>query len=152
MRVVDVQAVVAGALLLFATQLSAGNDDLPWAFNGTPADGYSINLVSVDPAPGTPLIAGTSVEFKITVSYSMSVSKTGAIVLVFQDEKDRSAKPDGAEVVRAAVSEPEGSVTLTDTVAVPKRAKELRMFVPLIPDGLKETNGEVTIRYPIKRK
>jgi hypothetical protein len=106
----------------------------------------------VDPAPGTPLIAGTSVEFKITVSYSMSVSKTGAIVLVFQDEKNRSAKSDGAEVVRAAVSEPQGSVTLTDTVVVPKRAKELRLFVPLIPDGLQETNGEVTIRYPIKKK
>ena len=152
MKVVAVRAVVAGVVLLFATQLLAGDDDLPWAFNGTPAEGYSINLVSVDPAPGTPLIAGTSVEFKITVSYSMSVSRTGAIVLVFQDEKDRSAKSDGAEVVQVAVSEPEGSVTLTDTVVVPKRAKELRLFVPLIPEGLKETNGEVTIRYPIKKK
>ena len=152
MKVFAVQAVVAGALLLFATQLLAGEDELPWAFNGTPAEGYSIDLVSVDPAPGTPLPAGTSVEFKITVNYSMSISKTGAIVLVFQDEKNRSAKSDDAEVVRAAVSEPQGSVTLTDTVAVPKRAKELRLFVPLIPDGLKETNGEVTIRYPIKKK
>ena len=152
MKVFAVQAVVAGALLLFATQLLAGEDELPWAFNGTPAEGYSIDLVSVDPAPGTPLPAGTSVEFKITVNYSMSISKTGAIVLVFQDEKNRSAKSDDAEVVRAAVSEPQGSVKLTDTVAVPKRAKELRLFVPLIPDGLKETHGEVTIRYPIKKK
>lgn len=105
MKVVALRAVIAGAVLLFATPLLAGEDDLPWALNGTPAEGYSINLVSVDPAPGTQLLAGTSVEFKITVSYSMSVSKTGAIVLVFQDEKDRCAKPDGAEVVRAAVSE-----------------------------------------------
>jgi hypothetical protein len=82
----------------------------------------------------------------------MSISKTGAIVLVFQDEKDRSAKSDDDQVVQAAVSEPEGSVTLTDTVTVPKRAKELRLFVPLIPDGLTETNGEVTIRYPVKKK
>lgn len=87
MKVFAVQAVVAGALLLFATQLLAGEDELPWAFNGTPAEGYSIDLVSVDPAPGTPLPAGTSVEFKITVNYSMSISKTGAIVLVFQDER-----------------------------------------------------------------
>ena len=151
MKVVGVQVVVASALLLFAGQGLAGEDDLPWAFNGIPAQGYSIDLVSVDPAPGTPLIAGTSVEFKITVNYSMSVSKTGAIVLVFQDEKNRSAKPDGDQVIQA-VRDPEGSVTLTDTVTVPKRAMELRLFVPLLPDGLSETNGEVTIRYPIKKK
>jgi hypothetical protein len=152
MKVVGVQAVIAVAVLLFATKLLAGDEDLPWAFNGIPAEGYSIELVSVDPAPGTPLLAGTSVEFKITVNYSMSLAEKGAIVLVFQDEKDRSAKSDEIQVVQTAVSEPEGRVTLTDTVVVPKRAKELRLFVPLIPDGLNETNGEVTIRYPIKKK
>ena len=71
---------------------------------------------------------------------------------MFQDEKDRSAKADDAEVVLASVSDPQGSVTLTDTLTVPKRAKELRLFVPLVPSGLEETNGEVTIRYPIKKK
>jgi hypothetical protein len=152
MKVVGVQAVIAVAVLLFATKLLAGDEDLPWAFNGIPAEGYAIELVSVDPAPGTPLLAGTSVEFKITVNYSMSLAEKGVIVLVFQDEKDRSAKSDEIQVVQTAVSEPEGSVTLTDTVVVPKRAKELRLFVPLIPDGLNETNGEVTIRYPIKKK
>jgi hypothetical protein len=152
MKVVGFQAFVAGLFLLSATKVLAGEDDLPWAFNGIPAEGYSIELVSVDPAPGTPLLAGTSVEFKITVNYSMSVAKTGSIVLVFQDEKDRSAKSDETQVVQATVSEPQGSVTLTDTVVVPRRIKELRLFVPLIPDGLNETNGEVTIRYPIGKK
>lgn len=152
MKVVGLRAVVAAALLLFANTLLAAEDDLPWAFKGRPAEGYSIDLVSVDPAPGTPLLAGTSVEFKITVKYSMSIARTGAIVLVFQDEKDRAAKPDDAQMIQAPVTEPEGNITLTDTVTIPKRAKELRLFVPLIPEGLKETSGEVTIRYPIKKK
>jgi hypothetical protein len=143
--------VAAAAALLFAVQALAGDEDLPWAFNAAPAEGYSIDLASVDPAPGTPLLAGTSVEFRITLNYSMAISKKGSIILVFQDEKNRSAKPDGTQVVQA-VSEPEGSVTLTDAVTVPKRAKELRLFVPLVPDGLSETSGEVTIRYPIKKK
>lgn len=151
MKVIGVHAVLASALFLIATQALAGEDDLPWAFNAPRAEGYSIDLVSVDPAPGTALLAGTSVEFKITVKYSLSIAKTGTIVLVFQDEKDRSAQPDDDPVVQA-VSDPEGSVTLTDTVTVPKRAKELRLFVPLIPEGLQETNGEVTIRYPIRKK
>lgn len=143
--------VAATVAVFFAVQAVAGDKDLPWAFNGARAEGYSIDLVSVEPAPGTPLMAGSSVEFRITLNYSLSVSEKGAIMLVFQDEKDRSAKPDGTPVVQA-VSEREGSVTLTDTVTVPKRAKELRLFVPLVPDGLSETNGEVTIRYPIKKK
>ena len=151
MKVAAVSAVVAGAFL-FATQALAGDDDLPWAFNAPRGEGYSIDLVSVDPAPGTPLVAGTPVEFKITVKYSMSVAKSGTIVLVFQDEKDRSAKPDDADQVVQAVSDSEGSVTLTETVTVPKRARELRLFVPLIPEGVHETSGEVTIRYPIKKR
>jgi hypothetical protein len=152
MKVAGMEAVVASALLLFANTLLAGEDDLPWAFKGKPAEGYSIDLVSVDPAPGTPLVAGTSVEFKITVKYSMTIARTGSIALVFQDEKDRSAKSEDAEFVQVAVSEPEGTVTLTDTVTVPKRAKELRLFVPLIPEGLRETSGEVTLRYPVRKK
>lgn len=152
MKVVGMQAVVASALLLFANTLLAGEDALPWAFKARPAEGYAIDLVSVHPAPGTPLVAGTSVEFKITVKYSMTIAKTGSIALIFQDEKDRSAKSEDAEFVQMAVSEPEGTMTLTDTVAIPKRAKELRLFVPLFPEGLRETSGEVTIRYPIEKK
>lgn len=151
MQIVNGRAVVAAVVLLFATRALSNQEDLPWAFKGTPAEGYSIDLVSVEPAPGTPLVAGTSVEFKVTVSYSMSVSETGTIVLVFQDEKNRSAKPDGSQVAQT-VNEREGSVTLTDTVIIPKRAKELRLFVPLIPNGLSETSGEVTIRFPIGKK
>ena len=41
---------------------------LPWAFNAPAARGYSISLVTVDPMPGTPLVAGTVLDFKVTVS------------------------------------------------------------------------------------
>lgn len=34
---------------------------LPWTFNGLPASGYSIALITVDPAPGTALVAGHDV-------------------------------------------------------------------------------------------
>jgi hypothetical protein len=43
-------------------------------------------------------------------------------------------------------------VTLTDTIAVPRRAKELRLFIPLVPEGIETTYGEVVIRYPIRKK
>ncbi len=138
-------------LLLAASPLISAKDELPWAFNGTRAEGYRIDLVSVNPAPGTPLVAGSTVEFKITLTYSMSVAKKGDVLLVFQDEKNHSAKPNGP-MVSQAVTEPSGTVSLVDTIVIPKRSKELRLFVPLAPEGINETNGEVTIRYPIKKK
>jgi hypothetical protein len=41
---------------------------------------------------------------------------------------------------------------LSESIKVPANAKELRLFVPLVPSGLTNTSGEVTVRYPIKRK
>jgi hypothetical protein len=143
--------LVSAFLLSAVSPLLEAKEKLPWAFNGTRAEGYSIDLVSVDPAPGAPLVAGSTVEFKITLSYTMSVAKQGKILLVFQDDKDRSAKP-GGPLVSQSVTEPAGTVSLIDKITIPKGAKELRLFVPLAPEGLSETSGEVTIRYPIKKK
>lgn len=143
--------VISVFLLSAASPLLEAKDKLPWAFNGARAEGYSIDLVSVEPAPGTPLISGTTVDFKITLTYAMSVAKKGKVLLVFQDDKDRSAKPEGP-MVSQSVTEPTGTVSLVDKITIPKGAKELRLFVPLAPEGLNETSGEVTIRYPIKKK
>jgi len=77
------------------------------------------------------------------------VTNSGYIVLVFQDEEDSSAKDNAPQAMQAVVG-PAGVVTLTDTIYVP-RSKELVLFVPLVPDGMKRTTGEVTIRYPLKK-
>jgi hypothetical protein len=36
-------------------------------------------------------------------------------------------------------------------VSIPVDARELRLFVPLVPEGLTNTKGEVTIRYPVRK-
>lgn len=43
----------------------------------TSAEGYSIDLVSAEPPPGTPLLRGASVPFKVTVNYSLDVAPHG---------------------------------------------------------------------------
>jgi hypothetical protein len=138
--------VALGACSAVSNPSDAGT--LPWAFNAPPADGYSISLVTVDPAPGTALIVGTVLEFKVTVSYTMSISKTGKIVLVFQDEKNARVSPSSPQS-HLEVNDSAGVVSLAATLTVPTGAKELRVFVPIVPEGLKHTSGEVTIRYPI---
>jgi hypothetical protein len=142
--------ILLGVLLAATRTLPVSADELPWAFNAPRTKGYSISLVSVSPAPGTPLIAGSSLNFTVTVSYTLSIAKHGLIVLVFQDEANASAAP-GRPQVHHEVSDSKGVMSLAEKLTVPSKAKELRVFIPLVPDGLVNTSGELTIRYPITK-
>ncbi len=82
---------LAATFLVVAAGALAG-DEMPWAFNTERGQGYAIDLVSVDPAPGTPLLRGSSVTIKVTAKYSMSVAKEGQVFLVLQDEKNRKVE------------------------------------------------------------
>ena len=147
------RALLSTCLLVVLTGAAnlEAKDELPWVFNAPRGEGYSIDLVSVEPAPATPLIAGSKVDFKVTVKYSLTVAKQGAVILVFQDDRNRSAKTDGQQVVQPAAG-PGGTLTLSDSITIPRGASELRLFVPLVPDGISTTTGEITIRWPISKK
>jgi hypothetical protein len=54
----------------------------PWGFSPPSAEGYAIELVSADPAPGTTLLGGAVLDLKITVSYKMPAGAHGRITLV----------------------------------------------------------------------
>jgi hypothetical protein len=139
------------ALFVLSSLSAVAGDEMPWTFNNGEGKGYSIKLVSVEPAAGTPLIVGAPVEIKVTAAYEMSVATEGRVILVLQDEKNRKVGPDNQ--ISTAVSGASGTVTLTVKVdAVPKKSKELRVFVPLVPAGLSETEGEILIRWPVKKR
>ncbi len=139
------------ALLLGSAHCSIAADQLPWAFNAPAAEGYSITLKSVDLAPGTPLISGTEVTLDVFVSYKLSIAKHGVVVLVPQDDKNRSLASGGKQVTQE-VALPEGQLHLAQSLKVPRNAKEVRLFIPLVPDGISHTTGEITIRYPVVKK
>ena len=140
--------VFLGCLTWASSLTIAAEPPLPWAFKGKSAEGYSIDLVSLAPVPGTPLVRGSSVTFKIAVSYKNVVAPRGKIILVFQDEKNGQVTSGGPQV-SADASGSEGTASLEQTVTVPAHSNELRLFVPLVPDGLENTSGELTFRYPI---
>jgi hypothetical protein len=129
---------------------TAGSGDLPWAFKDPPAKGYSIDLVDIQPAPGTPLVVGASVEFSLTVSYKLDVADRGKVALVFEDEDNSTAAFKGQQVFQPTVGH-SGTVVLSKTIVVPERIREVRLFVPILPDGMKRTQGELTFRYPVKK-
>jgi len=147
----NIARIVTATVLLTIAAFASASDDIPWAFNNGQGDGYSVKLISVSPEPGTPLVSGKSVTFKATVEYTNTVAPTGFVALVFQTEKG-PAKPAGATQVKQDVAEKSGTVTLEETLVIPKKAKELRLFIPVSPEGLKETDGEVLIRWPIKKR
>jgi hypothetical protein len=125
-------------------------DGLPWAFYAPRAEGYTIELVSIEPAPGTPLIRGSEVTITASMTYKLTIAPRGTITFVPQDERNRPVGPPDARA-QQVVEAPQGALTLQQTLTIPRNAKELRLFIPLFPDGLTKTTGEITVRYPIGR-
>jgi hypothetical protein len=143
----------ASAVLLW-TVTSAGfaaDGTLPWSFVNGSAKGYSIQLVSASPAPGTKVVVGQTVEFKITVSYQLSIADKGLIVLVVQDENNKNLLA-GKPQRRQSVDRGKGSLTLTESFVVPAGSDEVRLFIPLVPQGLEHTDGELVLRYPVSNE
>ena len=125
-------------------------DKLPWAFNARAAEGYSISLESAEPKPGTPLVEGEEVQFTISGRYAMTIAEHGGIILVPQDNTGAPIPAEGKQI-RMDISGPQGKFTLTQTLKIPQGAKEVHIFVPIVPEGFTRTTGEITIRYPIVR-
>src|SRR5258708_14302008 len=121
---------------------------MPWAFVNGSAKGYSLKLESASPAPGTPVTIGQTVQFKITVSYQLYIADTGAILLVVQDETNKNLLGDRNQQSQS-VSRGKGTVTLTDSFVVPAGGNEVRLFIPLVPQGMTNTDGELVVRYPV---
>jgi hypothetical protein len=143
-----IRTMIAVGLLGFGYPAIAADGPMPWAFVNGSAEGYSIKLESASPAPGTPLAVGQTVEFKIRVSYQLSIADKGSILMVVQDETDKNLLTDRKRPSQS-VERGKGAVTLTESLAVPAGSNEVRLFIPLVPGGITHTNGELVVRYPV---
>jgi hypothetical protein len=138
-------------LLSFTTASIAVQPPLPWSFVNGAGKGYAIKLGSASPEPGSGVRVGQSVEFKVDLSFQLDVADEASIVLVFQDDDDKSLKP-GSTQQHVDVKRGGGSVTLHDTLVVPEGVKEIRLFIPIVPKGMRKTSGELILRYPVVRE
>ena len=99
----------------------------------------------------TPVAVGQTVEFKVTASYQLSIADKGSIILVIQDENNKNLLA-GKPQISQSVDRGKGTVTLTQSFLVPMGRTEVRLFIPLVPKGLDHTDGELVMRYPVKRR
>jgi hypothetical protein len=143
-----IRVPLAAVLLALGSLAIADQAPMPWTFVNGSGDGYSIRLNSASPPPGTHVVAGQTVELKIAVSYELSIADKGSILLVVQDETDKSLLPDKKQPSQSVVRG-KGTVTLTESFVVPAGSSEVRLFIPLVPSGMSHTSGELVIRYPI---
>lgn len=142
------RGILTGVVSLAFAPFSIAEPPTPWAFVNGSAEGYSIKAESASPAPGTPLTIGQTVEFKIGVSYQLSVADTGVIALVIQDETNKNLLGDRKQQARP-VSRGQGNLTMMDSLVVPAGSNEVRLFIPIVPSGISHTSGELVIRYPV---
>jgi hypothetical protein len=124
------RALIAFVLLALGSAPVAADTPMPWAFVNGPAKGYSIKLESASPTPGTAITVGQRVEFKVTVSYQLSIADSGSIILVVQDENNKNLLADQKQPSQS-VGKGKGTVTLAQSFIVPSGSNEIRLFVPL---------------------
>jgi hypothetical protein len=134
-----------------SSQSAPGSEPLPWSYNGQAMDGYSITLDSITPAPGTPLMAGSEVTITASVTYKMTIATRGVVGLFLMDDQYRSVGTDDKQVFKQ-VSTASGSEVLNRTLSVPGDIRELHILIPIVPQGLTRTSGEINVRYPVVKK
>ncbi len=118
------------ALVVCAALLSAcgGSPTAPkiTRIGDTPVD--SISIVAAQPAAGSVLRRGSTVEFYVSVSYDLQTAPNGAIFLVIQDQTGRSIQPTQPFV---NVRQGAGRVELWQSLMVPIDADRVDLFVPM---------------------
>jgi hypothetical protein len=140
--------VVLGVLAQGCVKQRQVQNQVRWTYNAHRADGYTIDMVSVEPKPGEKLVAGSTETFKVKVRYSMSIADNGTVALVFQNRTGQHVEGTTPQT-KIDVVGPSGTVELSRVVIIPIQTDRMQLFVPLVPDEFKKTDGEIVINYPV---
>jgi hypothetical protein len=122
-------------------------EDVTHSPRGPGYPGYAIEFVEAVPNPGTPLAAGTRVEFRVTVRYVLQSRERGILQLMFRNGLDADVLPPAAAqpIIRGRWER----VTLVHEVEVPSGSPDLFVTVPVLPDGATTSWGMLRLRYPV---
>lgn len=125
--------------------------DKYWFTRDKPEEGYSVQLNSISPMPGTPLTHGTQVHFVLVLSYQLRRASHGRISISFQDEHGNIINPAHEKPAGVGVEAPAGTVTIEQTLQVPKSGSELTLVLSPWRDGTQISHGGALMRYPMSR-
>jgi len=138
------------AIALLGTTNLACASTVPVVRNIGGAPDYSVSFVSADPEPGSVVTPGQTVSLTITVKYFLQARSTGRVFLIFENEANHVVDPQHHQASQD-VGKGSGQVTVSDSITLPTNLRELHVFVPLVPDGMTHTSGELMLIYRARR-
>lgn len=113
-----------------------------------PAFNNSLALVSISPAAGTRLTAGSSVSFNGTLSYSVANAGAANLSLVFEDQGNRVLNPTSQPT--SVLPAGQGSVTLGGQLTLPASGvTQLQVIYTLTPDTSIPVPVSAEATYPV---
>jgi hypothetical protein len=109
--------------------------------------GYRVEYVEATPKPGTPLSQGAQVHFAVTVRYVLQSAPKGDLALLFRDQRGDPVLR-GHEVSQE-ITRGTGTATLSQDVVVPDGVWDMWLWIPVIPEGVRDPAGVLRIRYSV---
>jgi hypothetical protein len=149
-------AHIAGAVLLTVsgTVACTYHIDAVTHAPGSGSAGYSVDYGDATPTPGTSLVQGEAVSFRVRVRYSLRSAKQGRLVLFFEDGSgDAILSPGTTEATGTAIDIQQTGgrkeATLSHEIAVPTNIVDLVAVVGVYPEGTTTTSGALLLKYRV---
>jgi hypothetical protein len=144
-KVPDAGGIMARARwVLVALFFAAGCGSTPTA----PTTDF-IALNSISPAAGTSLNAGDRVTFTANVTCTL-VSSDGFVVMVVQDQGNRSLNVAGEIQPQATLTKGTNVATLSNTITIPPSGSTVTVVLPLFINGSNRTAALVMRNYTVR--
>jgi hypothetical protein len=110
----------------------------------------SVTIVSISPDPAIPLTAGSTVNFKGIVTYSLASTPSGVVVIVIEDQAFHNLSSTNPQPT-AGVSRGSGTVTLTDSAVIPSTGvSTVLVFFPLAATGGGTSLAVQSVSYTVR--
>jgi hypothetical protein len=108
-----------------------------------------VNVTAITPARNTRLSAGTGVSIDVTVSYALTTADAARLVLIIQNQAQRSLQDPGEVPVRL-VSRGVGTMSLSSRVELPVDGiAAVHVFVALFNDNAATSYAVDEVSYPV---
>jgi hypothetical protein len=98
-----------------------------------------IEIVTIAPARGTVLAAGTPVTFTVTASVTLAKADGGYAILLISDHGNRILNNPAGPEARVTLTKGTRTVTLTDTITAPASGWTVNAAAVLFVDGSSRT-------------
>jgi hypothetical protein len=133
------------ALLVLLLAVAACGGNAPT----TPAVVNVLTLVSISPAAGTKLTAGSSVNVNGTLVYMLATAGSALVSLVFEDQNNRVLNPTSQPT--SVVPGGQGEINLAGQLAVPvSGVTEIQVIYTLTPNtNVPPIPTTATVTYPV---